>query len=232
MMEPQWRKCFAEWATTRDYRLRVRSARERVHDALMAAERPYSTWSGGKDSTVMTHLVLRAKPNLMVMHWDYGRAFIPESIHREILHNASAIGVKSLRVETSSEYVRLGRNARNVLGSQMFGRLIPKLRENGYDLAFVGLRSEESLKRRRRIRAQRSLTKIQECWPVQDWRWQDVWAYIVEHDLPYLSLYDRMSQLVGYERSRFTTLFDPEFAHLGADTTHNVLFWRWRNVAD
>lgn len=56
-----------------------------------------------------------------------------------------------------------------------------------------------------------------------------MWAYVVVNGLPYLSLYDERAELVGYDRARFTTLFDPEFADVGAESVDNVLHWRWRN---
>lgn len=107
--------------------------------------------------------------------------------------------------------------------------VVPRLAAEGYDLAFVALRAEESVKRRLRIRAGRSLGPITECWPLASWSWRDVWAYIVTNDLPYLSLYDARAGLVGYDRARFTTLFDPEFADVGAEAVDNVLHWRWRH---
>jgi 3'-phosphoadenosine 5'-phosphosulfate sulfotransferase (PAPS reductase)/FAD synthetase len=73
------------------------------------------------------------------------------------------------------------------------------------------------------------VSEIEECWPLQDWRWLDVWSYIVSNELPYLWLYDKRAELVGYEHARFTTLFDSEFAVLGADSIDNVAHWRWRN---
>jgi 3'-phosphoadenosine 5'-phosphosulfate sulfotransferase (PAPS reductase)/FAD synthetase len=186
------------------------------------------SFSGGKDSTVLTHLVMRVDPNTLVLHWDYGPYFVPRPLHERILANARALGVRRLRVETSDEYLRLGRKARNVLGRALVGRLLPRLAREGYTLSFVGLREEESLKRRRRIRSGAALSELRESWPIAKWRWLDVWAYIVEHDLPYLAeLYDPAAAIIGWDRARWTTLHDPEFAHI-AQSMDGVLHWRWR----
>jgi len=110
-----------------------------------------------------------------------------------------------------------------------FGLVAPRLLQEGYDCVFVGIRAEESVKRRLRIAANRSLTAIREAWPLASWQWLDVWAYLVNNNVPYLSLYDSRAELVGYDKVRFATLFDPEMADLGAESVDNVLHWRWRH---
>jgi len=231
-LDAKWRETFRLWARTDQHQRALQAAHEIIQRALETARQPYIAYSGGKDSTVMTHLVLQHAPDTMVLHWDYGRAFVPEPIQREILRNARLLGARNLRVETSALYAKLGRKAQNVLGRHMIGRLLPQLAQEGYDLAFVGLRKQESLKRKRRIRAGRTLSVIRECYPLQDWCWRDVWAYIVSNDLPYLSLYDERAALVGYHAVRFTTLFDSEFERLGASAVDNFLHWRYRHEAE
>lgn len=229
MMPAPWQRFFRSWAQREEYAARVAAARETIAQALITARQPYVAFSGGKDSTVLTHLVLQQAPDIMVLHWDYGPAFVPRPLQRQILEHVRRLGARNLRVETAREYWRVGRQARNVWYRHFFGRLAPQLMAEGYDLVFVGLRREESVRRRLRIAAGRSLTSISECWPLADWSWRDVWAYIVTQELPYLALYDERAALLGYEQVRFSTLFDPEFTDLGNDTIDNVLHWRWRH---
>jgi phosphoadenosine phosphosulfate reductase len=228
-MTAEWRETFRLWSRTEQHTRALHEARAIIERALESAQKPYIAYSGGKDSTVMAHLVLQYAPDTMVLHWDYGRAFVPEPIQREILRNARLIGVRNLRIETSPLYAKLGRRAQNVLGRHLIGRLLPQLAREGYDLAFVGLRKQESSKRAIRLRTNTALSVIPECHPLANWDWRDVWAYIVTHNLPYLSLYDQRAELVGYNCVRFTTLFDPEFEHLGAPAIDNYLHWRHRN---
>jgi len=228
-MTAEWREIFRLWSRTEQHTRALHEARAIIERALESTQKPYIAYSGGKDSTVMAHLVLQYAPDTMVLHWDYGRAFVPEPIQREILRNARLIGVRNLRIETSPLYAKLGRRAQNVLGKHMIGKLLPQLAAEGYDLAFVGLRKQESSKRAIRLRTNKALSVIPECHPLANWDWRDVWAYIVTHKLPYLSLYDQRAELVGYDLVRFTTLFDPEFEHLGALAIDNFLHWRYRN---
>jgi 3'-phosphoadenosine 5'-phosphosulfate sulfotransferase (PAPS reductase)/FAD synthetase len=226
-VDETWRRTFLDWSRQGRYRALVAETLAAIRSDLEGAT-AFVSFSGGKDSTVLTHLVMRVDPNTLVLHWDYGPYFVPRPLHERILANARALGVRRLRVETSDEYLRLGRKARNVLGRALVGRLLPRLAREGYTLSFVGLREEESLKRRRRIRSGAALSELRESWPIAKWRWLDVWAYIVEHDLPYLAeLYDPAAAIIGWDRARWTTLHDPEFAHI-AQSMDGVLHWRWR----
>jgi 3'-phosphoadenosine 5'-phosphosulfate sulfotransferase (PAPS reductase)/FAD synthetase len=225
----QWRKTFAAWAKTEAHQHAVAEARRVIAEALAQSKKPMVSFSGGKDSTAMLHLVLQQKPDVTVWHWDYGPAFVPREVQAEIENLARRLGVTQLRIDTSSIYWRDWRKAKNVFYRVYFGFVAPRLLQEGYDCVFVGIRAEESVKRKLRISARRSLTAIREAWPLASWQWLDVWAYLVSNNVPYLSLYDSRAELVGYDKVRFATLFDPEMADLGAESVDNVLHWRWRH---
>ncbi len=224
-----WKGTLAMWADTKAFKLKELEANHIIENALMEHKKPYVAYSGGKDSSCMLHLVLRHRPDIMVLHWDYGPYYIPDWLKKEFIENAKKMGAKNLRIETSKDYLSLKRNAINVLGREYMGKLIPSLAKDGYDLCFVGLRREESLKRRRRIDAKKSITEIPECWPLANWSWKDVWAYIFANNIPYASIYDLYAPVVGWNRARLVTFFDPEFNHLGTSNLDGVLMWRFKN---
>lgn len=224
-----WKSVLCRWAESEEHREQVERTEDIIANALAKHNKPYVAYSGGKDSTCMLHLVLQQKPDIMVLHWGYGPYYIPRWLEAEFIKNARRIGARNIRVETSPEYLRLKRKAVNVLGREYMGKLIPRLAAEGYDLVFVGLRKEESLKRRRRITNRRSITEIEECWPLADWTWKDVWAYIFGHNLPYAGVYDLYAPVVGWDRARLTTFFDPEFDKLGASNLDGVLMWKFRH---
>ncbi len=220
----RWKPVLVRWASQPEHLRRVAEADEHVRGALARARRPYVAFSGGKDSTALLHLVLQQAPDITVWHWDYGRQFIPGWLEREMVENARRLGAVNLVVEATrrtDKYLGLG---------EMFGRIAEVLA--GYDLVFVGLRAEESLKRRRRTARKASLTAIQECWPLQNWTWRDVWAYIFAHGLRYPSVYERYVPVVGIEQARLCTFFDPEFRHLGTSNVDGLLMWRDRHGAE
>lgn len=225
------KRVLKEWARTDEHQAKVGEAQHIVQKALQQYKKPYVAFSGGKDSTCVLHLVLEQKPDIMVLHWDYGPYYIPRWLEREFIRNAKKIGARNVRVETSPEYKRLGRKAINVLGREYLGKLVPRLKKEGYDLVFVGLRKEESLKRRRRINRREYAGVIPECWPIAEWSWEDVWAYILSHNLPYASVYDLYAPVVGWDKVRLTTFFDPEFDKLGASNLDSALMWRFKHLS-
>lgn len=218
-----------EWAKTDEHNRKVEEAKRIITEALAKYHKPYVAFSGGKDSTCVLYLVLQQKPDVMVLHWDYGRYYIPRWLEQEFIENAKKLGAVNIRVETSHLYEELGRNAINVLGREYLGKLVPQLKEEGYDLVFVGLRKQESLKRRRRMERREHISVIPECWPIQNWDWKDVWAFIFGNNLPYASVYDEYASVLGWDKVRLTTFFDPEFDKLGSSNVDGVIMWRWRN---
>lgn len=224
-MEKTWRDTFLAYSKLPEHRQAVEEAHAIIEDALHSHRQPYVAFSGGKDSTCVLHLVLQHQSNVLVWHWDYGPYLMPRELERTILANAFRLGARRLRVTTSMRYWRGDKEG--VFLPALFGHVLPGLAREGYDLAFVGLRMEESGKRRRRINAQRGYRPIEECWPIANWTWMDVWAYIVRQGLPYLEVYDMLALLVGYGKARLSTFHDPEFADR-AKATDGILFWRWR----
>lgn len=82
--------------------------------------------------------------------------------------------------------------------------------QNRYDGSFVGLRREESRNRDRLFTMRSALyfAKTRQLWiccPLEHWTAQDIWAYIVEQDLPYNELYDL--SMFGRERARNGAMF-------------------------
>jgi 3'-phosphoadenosine 5'-phosphosulfate sulfotransferase (PAPS reductase)/FAD synthetase len=69
-----------------------------------------------------------------------------------------------------------------------------------------------------------------ELYPLRDWSAKDVWAYILSQGLPYLSTYDLYGPVVGWEKVRMVTFFDPEFDHLGNRNLDGVLMWKFKNL--
>ena len=231
-MDREWRETFLTYAGFEEHQKKVESARRDIEKAIekYGADKIYVSFSGGKDSTCVVHLTMQICPDVMVFHWDYGPYYIPREYHRAILENARKMGVQNLRVETSERYLKEGRNAKNVLGEEMIEKLLPKLYEEGYRACLVGLREEESVKRKHRTRKGESLSVIDEIFPIRQWTWMDVWAYIVANDVPYLKEhYDRYARVLGYKNVRFTTLFDSEFEKFGGPNVDGVLSWKYKH---
>lgn len=224
-MDGKWRETFLLHSQTDEFQAKVESSHKIISEALRRYKKPYVAFSGGKDSTVMMHLVIQHCPTIMVVHWDFGRWYVPQAVLDEISVLASSMGIV-LRIESDTRYQQLKRTANNLPNlSILEERLMPE----GVDSVFVGIRKEEACGRKQRIKAGISLTNIKEFWPVADWSWLDIWGYIVAYNVRYLAHYDTYCPVVGWDRARFHTFFDPALDKFGASNVDGVLMWRFKN---
>jgi len=79
------------------------------------------------------------------------------------------------------------------------------------------------------MKVKKYMSCLPEIWPLGNWTWLDVWSYIFSYKLPYVSLYNHYAPLVGWDKVRLVTLFDPEFDKLGASNVDSFLMWRFKH---
>jgi len=229
-MREKWKRCFQDWSTTSEFQEKIESSRNIIQEKLKQYSRPYIAFSGGKDSLCVLHLVLQENPNTTVVHWDYGKYYFPHSLFQEVQEIISQFLVQDFRVYSSEKYDILKRKAINILGQEFLAEVVPHLKAEGFDLVFVGLRKEEGSRRKLRIEKSLFLTEIPESHPIADWTWLDIWAYIISRDLPYLSYYDTYGEIIGWDKVRLSTFFDPEFEKFGSANIQGVLSWKFKNT--
>jgi 3'-phosphoadenosine 5'-phosphosulfate sulfotransferase (PAPS reductase)/FAD synthetase len=207
------RSKFLLYSELDEHKDRIDEAKQIIKDAFDDYGKPYVAFSGGKDSTIMLHMALECDPGVVVYHWDFGQYFMPRDLEAETIEIAHKLGVANLITDTSKWYDIKKRRATNVFFRIHFGPKQDQFVSDGIDLALVGLRSQESKKRKWKTSdgAFKWNGKMTECYPIYKLTSRDVWAYIVSHDLPYCSHYDRYGALIGYEEVRLSTFFDPEF---------------------
>jgi len=224
------REMYLIYSETDEYQEAVRQLHENVSKAFSEHSKPYVAYSGGKDSLVMSHAVLRENPGTLIFHWDYGPYYMPRELEREIIDMAHQIGARNLRVESTNVYKVKKREAISVLGKMLYGRVMPDLKKEGYDLAFVGLRAQEGCKRAKRVSDLfENDSVLPNCFPVRHMKARDIWAYIISNNLPYCSHYDKYASLLGYEEVRFCTFFDKEFDKYGNSNLDGVLMTHFKN---
>ncbi len=246
-MPARWRETFLAWSREPGYVQRIAAARRHMMTVGQRYRLPAVAFSGGKDSTVLLHLAAGALPAFLVTHFDFGRPgqkrynSFPAALEHEILANARAIGARPVHVVTKPKYWQsapdypegtlvhyLPDDTPWHIGSMVVARGL------GADVSLVGLRKAESVARRHRINAGRALAAevLPEAWPVAELTSMDVWAYIVQQELPYPSFYDGRAAVVGsYLDVRLTSLYrDPAEARVDSGALDGVLHWRARNA--
>lgn len=207
-MDEKTRKSFLFWSKTEEYNNKLKKT-QNILRKIVDTGKVYVSFSGGKDSTVITHLALQLNPNIPVWHWDYGDKLIPRPIEKEVISNLYKLGAKNILIDK-----RRGDDARNNHNDgykQFFGQITKNKQKYGWTHGIIGVRREESTRRKNKYT---SYVTEDGVYPILDWSFQDVWAYIVSNGLPYPEVYDYYSKVLGWDRSRFVTFFDGEFEQL------------------
>lgn len=204
------------YAKLRLYRKRVLRARGVVAKALSVCKNPYVSFSTGKDSTCVMHLVLSVALDTPVIYFDADCAF-PESIDLIEEYRNREIPVEKWRTEPLLDtFRRYGLEATRIEDLTMESTVYEPARrlrkERGYDCVFLGLRRDES--RGRLMMAgkygeihYRKRDEMFAANPILFWSEYDVWTYIHENELPYNKAYeypgvDRISYWAGETMAR------------------------------
>ena len=223
-MKEETRRGFLMWAKTQEHQDRIIETNQ-IIQRYVSKGKCVVAFSGGKDSTAMLHLALQIEPDIQVFHWNHGSYLIPSSIEQDIINNAKQLEVKNLIVKGSPLLEKVDARSNYKVWYLVFWNTLHRLRKDeGWDFQFVGLRKEEGCKRTAKIKA----SPKGEVYPIADWKWIDVWAYIISNNLPYPSIYEKYAELLGYDRARLVTMFDLEFEKFGAPYIDGFLYPQYR----
>jgi len=194
---------------------RLEKTRLFITDCLSRCKNPYVAWSGGKDSTVMLHLVMEQRPDIPALcvqsELDY-----PDNI--EIVERATkelSVNLILLHPEASPWEILKKHGGPfgqvNVASSELdkkcfYEPINRAVEQYGFDAVFLGLRAEESRARlmNRRVRglSYRQKVGMQVFTPLGDWTGRDVFAYLVTRNLPINQVYSKVKFHPEPERIR------------------------------
>ena len=210
-MEQTERLFYLAHASLPAFRRKIQASRTIIQTGLDKMNSPYISMSFGKDSLVMTHLLLQMIPDAPVLYVNCGEFDEwPDTPRvRDEFLKRFAINFYELRGPSIIEYYRQAgyiyhqdaeetKRARSIqrrYGQSLEKVIIKKARQLNCDGGFIGMRSSESSNRARLFNWRGNLYFAKErrlwtCCPMEKWTGRDIWAYIVKNDLPYNVLYD------------------------------------------
>lgn len=173
---------------------------------LKRAEKPYVAFSGGKDSTVLLHLVRQVDDSVPALFGD-DEHLMPGT--EKLLCETDNVKRLCGPVNHCEWYQSWSERPADissfnppgewVVCNPRVGSVVTYARREGYDGAAVGLRTEESGQRTVHVRSRGKLffakgKGVWQCYPLADWSTRDIWAYIASRVVPYHHAYDRMTE--------------------------------------
>jgi len=219
----RWREYFLAWYDEGEVEGKAEEAAEFASRYLDGG---VVSVSGGKDSMAMLHLIVnRCREDAVLFHWDHGPWLMPREVEREILEGIRRVAPRARLIVREYRFGRCER-ARSDWGP-WYREFFSALRELGFRYHLLGVRADESCRRRARGRVveRRHWTEIH---PIYHFTWRDAWAYVFRHNVPVPRVYFEYARLLGWDKVRLVTFFDREFEKYGSPQIDSVLSWRWK----
>lgn len=225
------RELYRLYANLPVYQRHIEQAKDIIQGILRYVKRPYVAFSCGKDSSVLAHLVLQFAPGVPLRFLSSGETRLVHNVDDVLeFYRFRGAEIQEVNIDRvfSDEWINATWDEQRKAGR---GDL-ELLNDNSFDCIFMGLRAEESRPRKislarnqtsglprfcHRYKTGKRLNMIR-CCPLANWLMEDVGAYIVEHNLPYLDWYD-YSGFEGRTTARLT----------GDAVRQNALFWLKKN---
>jgi len=204
-----------------------------IETVVAECQRPYVAASFGKDSLCLLHMAAGIKPYIDAIYvrcgefddWPDIDRVIDEFVARYpvTLHETKAMSIVECYRKVGQFYIYPDtpekKRADAEYARSFMNAIKTKAQGLGCDCALVGLRKEESKRRRILLNTRGNdmyakSNRIREVFPLSDWTGRDVWAYIYANDIPYPNLYDLSDDR---ERARNGAMFAANIQRRGAE---------------
>jgi 3'-phosphoadenosine 5'-phosphosulfate sulfotransferase (PAPS reductase)/FAD synthetase len=202
-------------AKTQEYQSNLAEAVLAIQEAIEKCKNPAVNFSFGKDSLVCMDIARQIKPDILIINIDRGfGGDVPDAMDTyKSYFSKNNINFKRVKTPQSifEIYTEAGSlhkiNKERVKRNLILG-IKKAIMEYRIDCSIIGLRAQESIGRNKlKSRGNFYYTKsdgVFHCCPVLNWSSDQIWAYIVSNDLPYLKWYDLEAEFDGYGNSRYS----------------------------
>lgn len=199
------------WSRNGKFLARVKRSVEIIEQALKLCNKPYVSFSCGKDSSVMAHMVLGIKKDVPLRFLSSGETRLVHNVDDilDFFRNFGAT-IEEINIDRvfSEEWKYVSWTEQRKAGNKDLQRL-----NEGYDLVFMGLRKQESRNRQRTLNmlktdwfppyTYRYQSGMIRCCPLAEWTTVDVAAYLVSREIPVLDWYN-FDSIEGRTTARLT----------------------------
>ena len=217
-MPRRTRRAYEMHSTHKEYEKRIHEAEKNVNKILKSKYSPIIEYSGGKDSLVLLHMVMQQDNTIPIFnfHPGYGKyckqIYRTQKTHNEIMRSAEIAGAMDLTVFNTPFW-----NGEKYLIGDYFPMLFSFMKKRGCDLELLGIRAEESISRKHRVKGNLIFMEGQRrlAFPLRYLTTEDIWAYILTNDLYYVSAYDVNGKIYGYDRARFSSQYNENNSRSG-----------------
>lgn len=186
MMDEAERLMFLGWSKMPQFQRKVEQAKSTIREALAIAP-AYVACSWGKDSTVLLHLCQQVQSDIP--------AYFLGHSEQDLISNFSEIAFRYCeKFNPNYQEIRLAPEDEKQYRPDKIKWALSNI-EGIPPLALIGVRAEESINRRRSVHRHGLIYQYKSgnyrCFPLAFWSTNDIWAYIVNHNIPYLRAYDQ-----------------------------------------
>lgn len=180
---------------SRQFKYKLSKTKEFICDKIGTHIKPYVAYSTGKDSLCLLHLALQFKADIDVMYHD-SKVELPENknlLKKMVDRFDLNLHIIESPIDVLSRYKNKGvfyaGGCKDYAWTVAMMQPINKwAKKNENDLAFIGLRKEES-KRRFYMLCRNGeyfycqKNDIYQCYPLADWKGKDIFAYLFGYNL-------------------------------------------------
>ncbi|MEW6772131.1 MAG: phosphoadenosine phosphosulfate reductase family protein [Bacillota bacterium] len=158
-------------------------------------------FTGGKDSTVLLHLVRRAfdgRVPFKVIHIDTTVKFPEVYAFRDRLKTEWNLDLRVFRNEEALKWIQIAQNREECCHQLKTEPLKDAIRTLGLKALLTGVRwDEQAARAQEEYFSERQDPPHTRVHPLLHFTEQDVWEYIRKYDIPYCSLYDKGYRSLG-----------------------------------
>jgi 3'-phosphoadenosine 5'-phosphosulfate sulfotransferase (PAPS reductase)/FAD synthetase len=197
-----WKKLYLAHSKTNSFKKNIQKSKDIISEFLNLGVKSYISWSCGKDSTAMMHLILSLNKDIKVVSEKDDMDFPEEKEYLNEMVKLYNIDIDVISPDVNLWDIIINHNIVEDIHSKgvdfsdkYFYNLLREYSEkNKYKGILLGLRAGESRGRLMNLKVHRYIYYNQNfkqvfCQPIAEWTAKDVFAYLFSNNIPILPVY-------------------------------------------